>query len=114
MTPGEINAAMCSMGVHASNVCASAHNRRTGSAAGSDRARAIDAMWLVAFSGAKVGVVVTIQCHVAAGTTKRRRLHGKWSALRMEQCIHYAILAFSIVAIHNLARLAHQLFIDEN
>jgi len=35
-------------------------------------------------------------------------------ALRMEQCIHYAILAFSIVAIHNLARLAHQLFIDEN
>jgi hypothetical protein len=32
----------------------------------------------------------------------------------MEQCIHYAILAFSIVAIHNLARLAHQLFIDEN
>jgi hypothetical protein len=35
-------------------------------------------------------------------------------ALRMEQRIHYAILAFSGVAIHNLARLAHQLFIDEN
>jgi hypothetical protein len=35
-------------------------------------------------------------------------------ALRMEQRIHHAILAFSVVAIHNLARLAHQLFIDEN
>jgi len=68
-------------------------------------------MWLVVFASAKVGVVVTIQCHVGAGTTNRL---SKLSALRMEQCIHYAILAFSIVAIHNLARLAHQLFIDEN
>jgi hypothetical protein len=44
----------------------------------------IDAMWLVVFAGAKVGVVVTIQCHVGAGTTNTL---SKSSALKMEQCI---------------------------
>jgi len=46
------------------------------------------------FAGAKLGVVVTIQCHVGAGTTNRL---SKSSALRMEHCIHLTIFALALL-----------------
>lgn len=82
--------------------------------AGRDRCASrisIDAMWLVVFASAKLGVVVTIKCHVGAGTTNR---------LSKVECAQDGALhssynfCVSIVAIHNLARLGYQLFIDKN